>query len=326
MKIGHYRFSGKVVAAPMAGISDRPFRKLSRRFGATLAVSEMVHADPRFRHHSKTRCRVNHIGECRPISVQLVGTEPRTLAESARYNVDHGADIIDINMGCPAKKVCNKQAGSALLGNETLVAEILDAVVKAVNVPVTLKIRTGPSPTHRNGVRIANLAQDLGIQALAIHGRTRACKFKGHAEYETIKLIKAAVKIPVIANGDIIDENHAKQVLSFTGADAVMVGRAAQGNPWLFGKIDANLQGKRFKEPEQNIKQQAILEHCEDLYSLYGEEMGVRVARKHIRWYIKEFEGGEKIWSLINRVETAKAQQKLLKSWFQNQAQDRLVA
>jgi tRNA-dihydrouridine synthase B len=234
MRIGPHTLSNGLFVAPMAGITDRPFRRLARRFGAALAVSEMVSARPELRNSRKTRLRLDHAGEPGPVSVQIAGADPQMLAEAARLNVDEGAEIIDINMGCPAKKVCNVHAGSALLSDEALVARILEAVVAAVEVPVTLKIRTGPAPERRNALRIARIAESAGIQALAIHGRTRACAFEGQAEYATIAEVKANIRIPVIANGDLQSPEDAKRVLEATGADAIMVGRAAQGRPWLF--------------------------------------------------------------------------------------------
>ena len=238
MKIGPVELKGRVIAAPMAGVTDRPFRKLCRRFGAAMAVSEMVSTNLDLVATRKTRLRLDHQGEIAPRVVQIVGSEPGQLAQAARYNVDRGAQIIDINMGCPAKKVCNKAAGSALLKDEDLVARILGAVVEAVDIPVTLKIRTGWNPDHRNGVRIAKIAEQSGIAALAVHGRTRACKFVGAVEYDTIRQIKSSVSIPVVANGDIDSPEKAKEVLELTGADAVMVGRAAQGRPWIFQQIE----------------------------------------------------------------------------------------
>lgn len=311
--------TGKVIAAPMAGVTDLPYRRLCRRFGAALTVSEMVHADPVLRHGAKSRLRSNHDDEEAPVVAQLLGTEPGMLADAARYNVDRGAHIIDINMGCPAKKVCSKLAGSALLADEPLVGRILESVVDAVDVPVTVKIRTGTDPANRNGIRVARIAEESGIQAITVHGRTRACKFRGEAEYETIRRIKRAVGIPVVANGDIDSPEKARRVLACTGADAVMVGRAAQGRPWLFGQIRDYLDGGAVREPEAWTRADAMLEHVETLYAFYGESMGVRIARKHISWYIKTIEGGDIFWNSINRIETAGKQKRALKEFLINQ-------
>lgn len=310
---------GNVVAAPMAGITDLPYRKLCSRFGASLTVCEMVHSDPALRHGSKSRLRGNHEGERAPVVAQLLGTEPDLLADAARYNVDRGAHIIDINMGCPAKKVCNKLAGSALLADEDRVARILEAVVKAVEVPVTVKIRTGPEPSNRNGVRVACIAEQAGIQAIAVHGRTRACKYGGEAEYDMIRRIKQAVGIPVIANGDIDSPEKARRVLEYTGADAVMIGRPAQGRPWLFGQIRDHLAGGVVREPGFQERAEAVLEHVEALHAFYGTSMGVRVARKHISWYIKNMRGGENFWREINHIDTTKEQKRMLNIFLQNQ-------
>jgi tRNA-dihydrouridine synthase B len=288
MQIGPYKLSNNLVLAPMAGISDRPFRNLCKQFGAGLAVSEMVAANPALRQHHKTQLKANHHGETGIRSVQILGTDPQQMAEAARYNAQQGANIIDINMGCPAKKVCSVAAGSALLKNEALVKNILDAVVNAVDIPVTLKIRTGWDKDQRNAVRIAQIAQQAGIAALTIHGRTRACKFEGQAEYETIKQVKENVSIPIIANGDIDSPEKAKSVLELTGADALMIGRAAQGNPWLFKEInDFFLHGQAPTKPNVNEIHQTLIQHLDALHSFYGNEIGVRMARKHIGWYCK---------------------------------------
>lgn len=321
MKIGLYQLPGPVIAAPMAGVTDLPYRRLCRRFGAALTVSEMVHADPALRHGSKSRWRTNHEDEPAPVVAQLLGTEPDMMADAARYNVDRGAHIVDINMGCPAKKVCNKQAGSALLADESRVARILEAVAGAVDVPVTVKIRTGPEPARRNGVAVARIAEQAGIQAITVHGRTRACKYRGEAEYETIRRIKQAVAIPVIANGDITSPERARMVLDYTGADAVMIGRAGQGRPWLYGQVRDYLAGRAVREPGFDVQAQAMLEHVEALYEFYGEHTGVRIARKHICWYTRTIEGGDTFWKSINRLETAKAQMQTLKSFLQEQSQ-----
>lgn len=315
MKIGVHQLRGRVIAAPMAGVTDLPYRRLCRRFGASLTVSEMVHADPRLRHGAKSQLRSNHEDEPAPVVAQLLGTEPAMLADAARYNVDRGAHIVDINMGCPAKKVCSKLAGSALLADEANVARILEAVVNAVDVPVTVKIRTGTEPSNRNGVRVARIAEESGIQAITVHGRTRACKYQGQAEYDTIRRIKRAVGIPVVANGDIDSPAKAAAVLAYTGADAVMVGRAAQGRPWLFGQIRDHLDGKAAGEPGSCVQADAMLEHVEALYAFYGEGMGVRIARKHISWYTRTINGGDIFWNSINRIETAARQKRILKEF-----------
>lgn len=289
MQIGSYTLSNNVILAPMAGVTDWPFRQLCMQLGAGMAVSEMMTANAEFRDTQKSIWRATHNNECTPRAVQIAGGEPRMMAEAAKYNVDQGAQIIDINMGCPAKKVCNLDAGSALLKNEALVSDILTAVVEAVNVPVTLKIRTGWDPEHRNGIRIAQIAEQSGIAALAVHGRTRAERFTGNAEYDTIKAIKNCSKIPIIANGDINNAVKAKEVLEYTNADAVMLGRAAQGNPWIFREINHYLNtGEILPEPSNHEIKRTMLEHLENLYSLYGSFMGIRIARKHIGWYLQE--------------------------------------
>ncbi len=288
--IGPYLIEVPVVLAPMAGITDYPFRQMCRKFGVGMTLGEMQSAAPQLRHTEKSRLRGVRENEPLPRGIQIVGNDPKHMADFARYSVDQGAGLIDINMGCPAKKVCRKQAGSALLGNERLVAQILDAVVNAVSVPVSLKIRTGLDPDHRNGVRIAKIAETAGIQALSVHGRTRACKFGGHAEYETIKAIKQAVKIPIIANGDIDSAAKAKVIMATTGADAVMVGRAAFGAPWLFAEIGNALTGQAaVKTPTVLDQCDIVLEHLELIWAHYGEMVGSRVARKHIKWYTRSF-------------------------------------
>jgi tRNA-dihydrouridine synthase B len=321
MKIGAHALSNGLFVAPMAGITDRPFRRLARRFGAGLAVSEMVSARPELRGSRKTRLRLDHAGEPGPISVQIAGADPQLLADAARFNVDGGAEIIDINMGCPAKKVCNVHAGSALLEDEALVARILEAVVGAVDVPVTLKIRTGPAPARRNALRIARIAESAGVQALAIHGRTRACAFGGRAEYRSIAEVKAAVRIPVIANGDIETPEDAKRVLAATGADAVMVGRAAQGRPWLFREIAHYLAtGERLAPPAAREIGAVLAEHLDGLYSLYGEDHGARVARKHIGWTVRTLPGGEAFRACVNRLQAADAQRSAVNDYFERLA------
>jgi tRNA-dihydrouridine synthase B len=317
MKIGAHQLRNAVFVAPMAGITDRPFRRIARRMGAALAVSEMISSRPELRESRKTRLRQDHAGEPGPISVQIAGGEPGMLADAARHNAALGADIIDINMGCPAKKVCNVQAGSALLEDEPLVGRILEAVVAAAGVPVTLKIRTGPDRDRRNAVRIARLAQDAGIQALAIHGRSRACMFEGRAEYETIAEVKSRVRIPVIANGDVETPEEAKQVLERTGADGIMIGRAAQGRPWLFRSIVRYLEtGERLPQPSVREIGALLMEHLEGLYDLYGEEQGARVARKHIGWTVRGLPGGEAFRGDVMRIAEAREQHCAVNDYF----------
>lgn len=311
MKIGPYQLSSPVFLAPMAGITDRPFRLLCRELGAGLAISEMVTSDPTLRNSRKTQLRLDHRGEQAPISVQIAGTEARQMAEAARFNVENGAQIIDINMGCPAKKVCNVMAGSALLKDEAKVADILSAVVEAVDVPVTLKTRTGWSQENRNALRIARIAEDSGIQALSLHGRTRECGYKGEAEYDTIAEVKASIRIPVIANGDITSPEKARQVFDYTGVDAIMIGRGAQGRPWIFRQINHYLQtGELLAEPTTEEICDWVEQHLVNLYRFYGEHMGVRIARKHIGWYCKTRTGADSFRRQINRVEDAERQLK----------------
>ena len=294
MQLGAHVLRNGLFAAPMAGVTDRPFRMLCRRFGAGLAVSEMVSARPELRGTRKSRLRREQGGETGPVSVQIAGADPRMMAEAARCNVDEGAQIIDINMGCPAKKVCNVAAGSALLSDEALVARILDAVVAAVDVPVTLKIRTGPNPENRNALRIARIAESAGVRLLAVHGRTRACGFRGEAEFDTVAEVKAGVRIPVIANGDISTPEAAKRVLDYTHADGIMIGRAAHGRPWIFQEFLYFFNnGKKIPTLTTAEMRAVVLEHLEGIYALYGEELGVRIARKHIGWYTRGLPGGE---------------------------------
>jgi tRNA-dihydrouridine synthase B len=301
----------------MAGITDRPFRRLARRYGAALAVSEMISSRPELRETRKSRLRRDHAGEAGPISVQIAGADPAMLADAARFNVDQGAEIIDINMGCPAKKVCNVAAGSALLENEPLVARILAAVTAAVSVPVTLKIRTGPAPERRNAVRVARIAEDAGVQMLAVHGRTRACAFAGHAEYRTIAEVKDAVRIPVVANGDIATPEDARRVLDATGADGVMIGRAAQGRPWLFREIAHYLAtGERLSPPEPAEMCSVLVEHLTGLYDLYGEQQGARIARKHVGWTVARLPGGEAFRREVNGLVDAAAQLGAVRAYF----------
>ena len=321
MNIGAHALPSAVFVAPMAGITDRPFRRLARRYGAALAVSEMVSARPELRDSRKTRLRLDHRGEPEPISVQIAGADPAMLAEAARYNVERGAQIIDINMGCPAKKVCNVAAGSALLENEALVARIVEAVVAAVPVPVTVKIRTGPSPARRNAMRIARLIEAAGAQLLAIHGRTRACMFEGDAEYDTIAEVKSRLRIPVIANGDISTPEQAEHVLRRTGADGIMIGRAAQGRPWIFRKITHYLAtGEHLPSPKPREIGDVLVEHLDGLYDLYGDEQGTRVARKHIGWTVRELPGGEGLRGRVNGMTVAQAQRAAVNDYFERLA------
>ncbi|HEY2625001.1 MAG TPA: tRNA dihydrouridine synthase DusB, partial [Dyella sp.] len=289
MQIGPYRIDPNVVLAPMAGVTDKPFRLLCKRLGAGLAVSEMTASDPRLWRTRKSLQRMDHAGEPEPVSVQIAGYDPTMLAEAARYNADNGAQIVDINMGCPAKKVCNVWSGSALLQDEPLVARIVKAVVDAVDIPVTLKIRTGWDRQNKNALTIAKIAEDAGIAALAVHGRTRADKYEGEAEYATIAAVKQAVRIPVLANGDVLTPQQARHVLDVTGADAVMVGRGAQGRPWIFREIAHYLAtGETLPEPTPQDVCAILVHHLEQLYAFYGELQGVRIARKHLGWYAKD--------------------------------------
>jgi len=289
IQIGPYRLTGRALLAPMAGVTDLPFRRLCRRMGAALAAGEMISANPLLWDTRESRRRRDHSAEPEPRVVQIAGGDPQTLAEAARRNVEAGAQIIDINMGCPARKVCNKDAGSALLRDEALVADILRATVRAVDVPVTLKIRTGWDAATRNAVTVACIAEDAGIQALAVHGRTRACRFEGSAEYETVAAVKRSVRIAVIANGDIDSPAKALHVLRQTGADGVMIGRAAQGRPWIFREIEAMLAGNAQPlPPTAREVRDTMLAHLRDLYEFYGPEPGARIARKHIGWYCTE--------------------------------------
>jgi len=318
MQIGPYRIDPPVVLAPMAGVTDKPFRLLCKRLGAGLAVSEMTTADPRLWRTRKSLKRMDHDGEPEPISVQIAGYDPAMLAEAARFNVANGAQIIDINMGCPAKKVCNVWAGSALLQDEPLVARIVKTVVDAVDVPVTLKIRTGWDRQHKNALRIARIAEDNGIAALAVHGRTRADKYEGEAEYETIAAVKAAVRIPVLANGDIATPQQAKHVLHATHADAVMIGRGAQGRPWIFREIAHYLAtGEQLPEPSPSDVAGILLGHLEHLYAFYGEQAGVRIARKHLGWYAKDRLENAAFRDVVNRAEHAHDQLRLTREYFE---------
>ena len=323
MHVGPYQLKNNLIVAPMAGVTDRPFRQLCKRMGAGMAVSEMVASNSLLWGSEKTRRRANHEGEVDPISVQIAGAIPSMMAEAAQYNVAQGAQIIDINMGCPAKKVCNVMAGSALLRDEPLVREIVDAVVSAVEVPVTLKIRTGWDKEHRNAVRIARIAEDAGISALAIHGRTRACAYMGFAEYDTIAAVKRAVGIPIIANGDITTPEQVKYVLAYTGADAVMIGRAAQGRPWIFREIEYYLAtGEHLPAPEVTEIHAVLSAHMDDLYGFYGEECGAKVARKHISWYTRGLVGSAAFRHAMNQLQTVDEQSRAVDDFFRRLASE----
>jgi tRNA-dihydrouridine synthase B len=305
MKIGPYELASNVVLAPMAGVTDRPFRTLCRKFGAGLAASEMLTADTRLWDTPKSRRRMDHSGEPSPRVVQIAGFDPQMMADAARRNVDAGAEIIDINMGCPAKKVCNRLAGSALLQDEMLVARILKAVVDAVAAPVTLKTRTGWDRDNRNGISIARIAEDCGIQALAIHGRTRADMYQGNAEHETARAIKDNIKIPVFANGDIDSPARACEILALTGCDGIMIGRGAQGRPWIFDDVNFFMrEGKLREELALENVRDIMRAHLEDLYDFYGDETGVRVARKHLSWYFRQHPGQEALRDRLVTIET----------------------
>ena len=317
MQIGPYKLRNNLVVAPMAGVTDRPFRMLCKKLGAGYAVSEMVTSNSLLYGSEKTLRRANHEGEVEPISVQIAGADPKMLAEAAKYNVDHGAQIIDINMGCPAKKICNVMAGSALLKDEPLVSQILKAVVGAVDVPVTLKIRTGWDKQNRNAVAVAKMAEDLGVQALAVHGRTRACAYMGDAEYDTIAEVKQAIKIPLIANGDITSPEKAKFVLDYTGADGVMIGRAAQGRPWIFREIEHYLAtGEHMPAPEVEEIRSVMLEHLHDLYAFYSDLTGMRVARKHISWYTKGLKDSANFRHAMNQLQSIEEQLAAIQAFF----------
>lgn len=330
MRIGPYELPNTLFVAPMAGVTDRPFRQLCRRFGAGYAVSEMVTSRKDLWHTLKTSRRANHDGEPGPIAVQIAGTEPGMMAEAAAYNIERGAQIIDINMGCPAKKVCNKWAGSALMQDEALALDIIEAVVAACEpqrVPVTLKMRTGWCQSEKNALSLARAAEQAGVQMVTVHGRTREQGYKGLAEYDTIAAVKAALRIPVVANGDIDSPEKALYVLQATGADALMVGRAAQGRPWIFREIAHYLAtGTHLAAPLVVEVQRALLEHLQDHYSLYGEYTGVRSARKHIGWYVKDLPGGDMFRAAMNPLETAQQQLDAVRGYFDGLAQcmDRL--
>ena len=317
LQIGPYQLRNNLVVAPMAGVTDRPFRMLCKKLGAGLAVSEMVTSNSLLYGSEKTLRRANHEGEVEPISVQIAGADPKMMAEAAIHNVKHGAQIIDINLGCPAKKICNVMAGSALLRDEPLVSQILKAVVKAVDVPVTLKIRTGWDKQNRNAIAVAKMAQDIGVQALAMHGRTRACMYTGDAEYDTIAAVREVLEIPLIANGDITTPEKAKYVLDYTGADAVMIGRAAQGRPWIFREIEHYLQtGEHMPAPEVEEIRSVMLEHLHDLYEFYGELTGMRVARKHISWYTKGLKDSAQFRHQMNQLQSIPEQLAAIEAFF----------
>ena len=307
----------------MAGVTDRPFRQLCKQFGAGLAVSEMVASNSLLWGSEKTRRRANHDGEVEPISVQIAGADPAMMADAARFNVGEGAQIIDINMGCPAKKVCNTMAGSALLKDEPLVGQILESVVKAVDVPVTLKFRTGWDTANKNALKVARIAEESGVQLLSLHGRTRACGFSGRAEYDTIREVKQATRLPVVANGDINTPEEAKHVLEYTGADGIMIGRAAQGRPWIFREIGHYLAtGEKLPSPLVSEIHAVLIAHLNDLYSFYGRERGVKVARKHISWYTKGLAGSASFRHRMNQLESCEEQLSAVDGFFKQVGRD----
>lgn len=325
--IGPHQIKSPVIMAPMAGVTDQPFRLLCKRLGAGLVVAEMLTSDSRLWNSRKSQLRLIHQDEPEPRSVQIAGTEPEQMALAAQLCVERGAQIVDINMGCPAKKVCKKAAGSALLKDEVLVESILNAVVTAVDVPVTLKIRTGWSPEQRNGVTIARIAEEAGIQALAVHGRTRACAYKGEVEYDTIARIKESISIPVFANGDITSPEKAREVLAYTGADAVMIGRAAQGNPWIFREISYFLEtGNPLPAPTSKELKAVITEHLQRLHDFYGDYLGVRIARKHLGWYVHRLPMGAQFKSLFNQLETATEQLASAQEYFEQLIEGEVMA
>ena len=317
MLIGNHTIEPPLILAPMAGVTDKPFRLLCKRLGAGYAVSEMTSSDPRLWRTRKSVSRLDHAGEPAPIGVQIAGADPAALAAAAQHAVEHGAEIVEINMGCPAKKVCNAWAGSALLKDESLVGRIVGAVVGAVDVPVTLKIRTGWDRENRNGVRVARIAEDAGVRALAVHGRTRDMLYTGEAEYETVAAIKQAVRIPVVANGDVTSPQKAREVLAATGADALMIGRAAQGRPWIFREIAHFLAtGEVVPPPDVAFVRDTLLEHVRGLHAFYGELAGVRIARKHLAWYAKDRAENGAFRAVVNRAETAEEQLRLTRDYF----------
>lgn len=319
MRIGPYELDNNLMLAPMAGVTDRPFRQLCKRMGAGLVVSEMLSSNPRVWNTAKSMARMDHSGEEGIRSVQIAGADPALMAQAAQFNVENGAQIIDINMGCPAKKVNKKLAGSALLQHPELVESIVQAVVDAVDVPVTLKIRTGWNPDNRNGVDIARIAEQNGIQSLAVHGRTRACMYKGHAEYDTIRRIKAAISIPVIANGDITSAKKAQEVLEYTGADGLMVGRGAQGNPWIFKQILHFLEtGETLSAPPLSEQHDVLRDHVANVHAFYGDITGVRIARKHVGWYLSEHDKDRQFRKIFNAIEQADAQLAAIDDYFKS--------
>jgi tRNA-dihydrouridine synthase B len=322
VSIGPYRLASNVLLAPMAGVTDRPFRMLCRRFGAGLAASEMLTADMRLWDSPKSQRRMDHAGEPSPRVVQIAGYDPQMMAEAAQRNIDAGAQIIDINMGCPAKKVCNRAAGSALLRDEALVARILRSVVQRVSAPVTLKTRTGWDANNKNGLAVAKIAEDCGIQALSIHGRTRADMYRGKAEHDTVAEIKASIKIPVFANGDIDSPQRVREILKSTQVDGVLIGRAAQGRPWIFDEVNFFLSAHELRaELASEIVRDIMRAHLEDLYDFYGDDTGVRVARKHLTWYFRRHAGQEHLRDLLMRIETPREQLALLLERFGTRAQ-----
>jgi tRNA-dihydrouridine synthase B len=323
MRIGSHTLRNNLFVAPMAGVTDRPFRQLCKQFGAGLAVSEMVASNSLLWGSEKTRRRANHDGEVEPISVQIAGADPALMADAARDNVEEGAQIIDINMGCPAKKVCNTMAGSALLKDEPLVGQILESVVKAVDVPVTLKFRTGWDTANKNALKVARIAEQSGVQLLSLHGRTRACGFSGRAEYDTIREVKQATHLPVVANGDINTPEDARHVLEYTGADGIMIGRAAQGRPWIFREIGYYLAtGEKLPPPLVSEIHVVLIAHLNDLYSFYGRERGVKVARKHISWYTKGLAGSASFRHRMNQLESCEEQLAAVNIFFEQLARE----
>ena len=317
MRIGPYSLPNNLILAPMAGVTDQPFRQLCYKLGAGMTVSEMLSSNPKVWQTDKSMQRMDHSGELGIRSVQIAGSEPELMAQAAKINVSQGAQIIDINMGCPAKKVNKKLAGSALMQHPALVESILTAVVEAVDVPVTLKTRTGWNLDHKNGIEIAQIAERCGIQALAVHGRTRACMYKGEAEYNTIRAIKETISIPVIANGDITSPEQAAHVLRYTGADAIMIGRGAQGNPWIFKQIQYFLEyGEHLQAPPLDEVAHTVVEHVKALHQFYGEYKGVRIARKHVGWYLNERPNGREFRQAFNGIEEAEQQINTLEHYF----------
>ncbi len=313
MQLASFQFETPVALAPMAGITDRPFRQICREWGASYAVAEMLTSDASLWHSRKSRLRMDFCGEPGPRIVQIAGGDAQMLADAARRNADRGAEVIDINMGCPAKKVCRKAAGSALLADEVLVAEILSAVVAAVDVPVTLKFRTGPTREHNNAIRIARLAEDSGIRALALHGRSRADAYRGEAEHNTVRAVKQAVSIPVMANGDVTSASEARRVLAYSGADGLLIGRGAQGRPWLFAQIRALLDDNTLlPDPPRQRQIETINRHIAELHAFYGDEGGVRVARKHISWYLEHWPGGSVLRRQLMTLDNAAEQRRML--------------